>query len=119
MVSATYLVRRVLLLVPMLFGTLVIAFVISHVVPGDPTVVNLGQHAMSDPAIVAAFRRQWGLDQPVPVQFLVYAGQVLHGNLGTSQITQRPVAEDLAQYMPATAELAVAAILFSLLIGIP
>jgi peptide/nickel transport system permease protein len=119
MVSLTYLVRRVLLLVPMLFGTLVIAFIISHLVPGDPSVVNLGQQAMSDPTIVAAFRQQWGLDKPVPVQFLIYLGQLAHGDLGISQQTHRPVWTDLTEYMPATAELAVAAICISLVLGIP
>jgi len=103
----------------MLFGVTVVAFVVSHVVPGDPAAVNLGQYAMSDPTIVAAFRHQWGLDQPAPVQFLVYLGNLLHGNMGISQQTHRPVAVDLAQYLPATAELALAAILFSILVGIP
>src|SRR5579883_1361905 len=119
MFSLSYLIRRLLLLIPMLFGVTVVAFVVSHVVPGDPAAVNLGQYAMSDPTIVAAFRRQWGLDKPAPVQFLVYLGNLLHGNMGISQQTHRPVAVDLAQYLPATAELALAAILISILVGIP
>lgn len=119
MFSLSYLLRRLLLLIPMLFGVTVIAFVVSHVVPGDPAAVNLGQYAMSDPTIVAAFRHQWGLDKPAPVQFLVYLGNLLHGNMGISQQTHRPVAIDLAQYLPATAELAIAAILISILVGIP
>ena len=117
--SLSFLIRRLLLLIPMLFGVTVIAFIISHEVPGDPAAVNLGQYAMSDPKIVAAFRHQWGLDKPVPVQFVVYLGNLLHGDLGISQQTHRPVATDLGQYMPATAELAVSAILISILIGIP
>jgi peptide/nickel transport system permease protein len=119
MLSLSYLIRRLLLLVPMLFGVTVVAFVVSHVVPGDPAAVNLGQYAMSDPTIVASFRHQWGLDKPAPVQFLVYLGNLLHGDMGISQQTHRPVAVDLAQYLPATAELALAAILFSILVGIP
>lgn len=117
--SIAYLIRRLLLLIPMLFGILVVAFVISHLVPGDPAAVNLGQYAMSDPTIVATYRHQWGLDKPVPVQFVVYLGQLLHGNLGISQETHRPVTTDLSQYLPATAELAIAAILISILVGIP
>lgn len=117
--SFAYVARRVLLLVPMLFGVTVVAFVVSHAVPGDPAAVNLGQYGMSDPTIVAAYRHQWGLDKPAPIQFLIYMGQLLHGNMGVSQQTHRPVLTDIAQYLPATAELAIAAILVSLVIGIP
>ena len=117
--TASYVIRRLLLLIPMLFGITVVSFVISHVVPGDPVAVNLGQYAMSDPKIVAAYRHQWGLDQPAPVQFVVYLGNLLHGDLGISQQTHRPVATDLRQYLPATAELAVTAILIAVLVGIP
>ena len=116
---ASYVIRRLLLLIPMLFGITVVSFVISHVVPGDPVTVNLGQYAMSDPKIVTAYRHQWGLDQPAPVQFVVYLGNMLHGGLGISQQTHRPVATDLRQYLPATAELAVTAILIAVLVGIP
>ena len=119
MLSVPYLIRRLILLIPMLFGIIVVAFVVSHVVPGDPAAVNLGQYAMSDPKIVAAFRHQWGLDKPAPVQFLFYLGQLLHGNMGISQQTHRPVAQDLAEYLPATAELAIAAIVISIAAGIP
>jgi peptide/nickel transport system permease protein len=119
MFSLSYLTRRVLLLIPMLFGIMVVAFVVSHVVPGDPAAVNLGQVGMSNPTIVAAFRHQWGLDKPAPEQFLIYVGQLLHGNMGISQQTHRPVVVDLEQYLPATAELAIVAILFSIVIGIP
>jgi peptide/nickel transport system permease protein len=117
--SIAYLIRRLLLLIPMLFGILVVSFVISHVVPGDPTAVNLGQYAMSDPTIVAAYRHQWGLDQPAPAQFLVYLGRLVHGDLGISQQSHRPVLTDLSDYLPATAELAIAAILISISVGIP
>lgn len=117
--SVAYVIRRLLLLIPMLFGITVISFTISHLVPGDPVAVNLGQSAMSDPRIVAAYRHQWGLDKPVPVQFAVYLGNVLHGDLGMSQQTHRPVATDLKEYLPATAELAVTAILIAVLLGIP
>ena len=117
--SIAYIIRRFLLLIPMLLGITVISFTISHLVPGDPVAVNLGQNAMSDPRIVATFRHEWGLDRPVPVQFVVYLGKVLHGDFGVSQITHRPVATDLREYLPATAELAVTAILIAVLLGIP
>ena len=115
----SFLIRRLLLLVPMLFGVTVVAFVVSHLIPGDPAAVNLGQYAMSDPKIVASYRHQWGLDQPLPVQFVDYLGRLLHGDLGISQQTHRPVLTDLRDYLPATAELAIAAVLISILVGIP
>jgi peptide/nickel transport system permease protein len=115
----SFLIRRLFLLVPMLFGVTVVAFVVSHLIPGDPAAVNLGQYAMSDPTIVAAYRHQWGLDQPIPIQFVDYLGRLLHGDLGISQQTHRPVLTDLRDYLPATAELAIAAVLISILVGIP
>ncbi|HXT37678.1 MAG TPA: ABC transporter permease [Chloroflexota bacterium] len=115
----SFLIRRLLLLVPMLFGVTVVAFVVSHLIPGDPAAVNLGQYAMSDPKIVASYRHQWGLDQPLPVQFVDYLGRLLHGDLGISQQTHRPVLTDLRDYLPATAELAIAAVLISIVVGIP
>src|SRR5262245_45525338 len=119
MLSLSYLIRRLLLLIPMLFGITLVAFTVSHVIPGDPAAVNIGQVGMSALTIVAAFRHQLGLDKPAPLQFLIYMGNLAHGDLGTSQQTHRPVAVDLAQYLPATAELALAAILISILVGIP
>ncbi|HVA92034.1 MAG TPA: ABC transporter permease [Chloroflexota bacterium] len=115
----SFLIRRLLLLLPMLLGVTVVAFVVSHIIPGDPAAVNLGQYAMSDPKIVAAYRHQWGLDQPLPVQFVDYLGRLLHGDMGVSQQTHRPVLTDLRDYLPATAELAITAVLISIVVGIP
>src|SRR5918911_205658 len=74
---------------------------------------------MEDPSIVAAFRAQWGLDRPLPEQYLTYVRNLAQGNLGTSIRTHMPVAEDLGGYLPASAELAVAATLVGTLLGIP
>ena len=91
-------------------GITLVAFVLTHLVPGDPAAANLGQRAIGDPAAVAAFRHQYGLDRPLPVQYVLYLKNLLHGNLGISEQSHRPVRADLAEYIPATIELALFAI---------
>ncbi|MDQ2741461.1 MAG: ABC transporter permease [Chloroflexota bacterium] len=115
----TFTVRRLLLLIPVLVGITLVAFVVSHAVPADPIISNLGQRAQDDPSIVGRYRHQWGLDQPLPVQYGIYVRNLLHGDLGVSITSRRPVTTDLRQYFPATLELSTAATLFSLIIGIP
>ena len=99
-------------------GITLVAFVLTHLVPGDPAAANLGQRAIGDPAAVAAFRHQYGLDRPLPVQYVLYLKNLLHGNLGISEQSHRPVLADLEEYVPATIELALFAIVLSLVIGI-
>ncbi|MCU0490185.1 MAG: ABC transporter permease [Chloroflexaceae bacterium] len=113
-----YILRRMLLTIPLLLGITLIAFAISHAVPADPVAANLSQSAMSDPTIVAAFRAEWGLDRPVHEQYLTYMGNLLQGNLGRSIKSRRPVLDDLRQYLPATIELATAATLVGTSIGL-
>ena len=115
----TYVLRRVLLMVPILFGVSVVTFVVSRTLSVDPVVASIGAQAADHPAIVQAFRQEWGLDKPLPVQYLVYITNLLHGNFGISIYTHRPVLADLHDYLPATVELASAALLVSLLIAIP
>lgn len=114
-----YIARRVLLLVPMLVGITLLSFLLSHAVPADPVAANLGDQAAADPTIVAAFRHHWGLDQPLYRQYLIYLWNLVHGNMGTSISTRQPVLLDLRQHLPATIEIAVAAMLLSLATGIP
>lgn len=102
----------------LLVGITLVAFVLTHLVPGDPAAANLGQRAIGDPAAVRAFDHQYGLDRPLPVQYLLYLKNLLHGNLGISEQSHRPVRTDLAQYVPATIELALFAIVLSLIIGV-
>ncbi len=113
-----YILRRLALTIPLLFGITLMAFVISHAVPADPVTANLGQKAMSDPEIVAAFRAEWGLDKPLPQQYLIYLGNLLQGDLGRSIKSRRPVLEDLRAFLPATLELATASILFGAILGL-
>jgi peptide/nickel transport system permease protein len=104
---------------PLMIGMTLIAFVVSHSVPADPVAAHLGQRSMEDPAIVAAFRQQWGLDRPLPEQYLSYLRNLVQGNLGVSIRTHIPVAEDLGRYLPASAELAVMATGVGIVLGIP
>jgi peptide/nickel transport system permease protein len=109
--------RRLAWFVPTLLGLLAITFVVSRVIPGDPVALVAGDTAT--PAQVEALRRQLGLDRPLPVQFVAYVGQLLRGDMGRSLFTTRPIAEDLASRLPATIELTLAAMAFSIAVGIP
>lgn len=114
-----YVGRRVLLLPVMLVGITVLSFVLSHAVPSDPVAANLGEQSAANPEIVAAFRHRWGLDRPLPQQYLIYLWNLIHGDMGVSISTHQPVVIDLRHHLPATIELAVAAMLLSLVIGVP
>ncbi len=116
---STYLLRRLLLVVPLVIGISLVSFVIANLVPSDPMAANLGERAAADPEIVAAFRAKWGLDQPFFTQYLTYLRNLLSGDMGVSIRTRRPVADELLRYMPATVELATAGIIIALLIGVP
>jgi peptide/nickel transport system permease protein len=115
----TFIARRLLLMIPVFIGITLITFTISHAVPADPIAANLGQRAQEDPSIINRYRHEWGLDQPLPVQYVVYIKNLTHGDLGVSITTRRPVTDDLRQFFPATLELSTAAILFAIFIGVP
>jgi len=114
-----YIARRLLLMVVAAVGVTLISFIVSHAVPSDPIVSNLGQQASQRPEIVAAFRARWGLDRPLHEQYLSFLGNLLHGDLGTSINTRRSISTDVSQFLPATIELSTAAILFAIVIGLP
>jgi peptide/nickel transport system permease protein len=114
-----YLARRVMLMCVAALGVTLISFVISHAVPSDPIVSNLGQQASQRPEIVAAFRAKWGLDRPLYEQYLAFVGNLAHGDLGTSINTRRAIATDVAQFLPATVELSTVSIAFALILGLP
>lgn len=109
--------RRLFSLVIVVFGVSLITFVISHMVPGDPARLIAGDRATEE--IVAHIRAQLGLDLPLPEQYWRYMWQLLHGDLGISIRTHRPVLQDLATFFPATLELAIVALFLATLIGIP
>ena len=89
------LVRRVAVAAPVLFGVTVLVFLILHLIPGDPAQILLFG-SRPTPAQIAGLRHQLGLDQPLPIQYLLYVERLLHGDLGTSFITGRPMSEEIA-----------------------
>jgi len=102
----------------LLWGITVITFVLLAVVPGDPAAANLSQQAYEDPEIRAAFEKKWGLDKPLPLQYVTYMANIFRGDLGTSQQTGRPVLQDLQQYIPATFEIAIPAMLIAAVVAV-
>lgn len=114
---AGLILRRLVLLLPVLIGVSLFTFTLSHVVPSDPARLIAGPHA--SPSEVASVRHAFGLDRPLWRQYFTYMGNLLHGDLGESLHTQRPVRDDLGDFLPATVELTSTAMLLTLAIGIP
>ncbi len=112
-----YIIKRFLTIVPVLVGISIIVFGFIHLIPGDPAVTMLGERAT--PERVKEVRAQLGLEKPLHVQYLIYAGKILQGDLGASILRGDPVLRDLIRRFPATVELALTAICFAILIGIP
>ncbi|WP_368498654.1 ABC transporter permease [Herbiconiux sp. A18JL235] len=112
------LAKRLLSAVILLWGVTVVTFLLVNVVPGDAAAANLSQQAYDDPEIRAAYRAKWGLDQPIWVQYGRYLGNILQGDLGVSQQTHRPVTADLQQYVPATLEIAIPAMLLAVVVAV-
>jgi len=115
----TYTINRILYLIPVLFILTVVVFSFVHFLPGDVIDVLGGQEGVVDPAVRQALEREYGLDKPLYVQYLVWLNRVLHGNFGTSLVTRRPIATELFQRIPATIYLAIVGTVLSLLIAIP
>ncbi|PWJ53810.1 peptide/nickel transport system permease protein [Quadrisphaera granulorum] len=101
----------------LLLGVTLVTFTLTNLVPGDPIAAALGEGAAANPATVQAYVERYGLDDPLPVQYLTYLGNLAHGDLGRSLATGRPVASDLATAVPATIEIAVCAVVVSLLVA--
>jgi len=116
--SALKSVGKVLLsIATTMLGLLVVTFIISRLLPADPVLAIVGDHASE--STIAAARTKLGLDHPIPVQFLLYIWNVLQGDLGMSLRTSQPIMTDLANVFPATLELATWGILIGVVIGIP
>ncbi|MEV4001903.1 ABC transporter permease, partial [Actinomadura sp. NPDC049753] len=90
-----FLARRLAVSVLLAVGVTLVTFILTNMVPGDPATANLGQQALANPAIVQQFREEHGLDKPLPVQYATYMGNLVRGDLGESQQSHRPVADDL------------------------
>ncbi len=109
--------QRLYMLLLVVFGVTLITFLISHIIPGDPAKMLVGQRANEE--TLNQVRHQLGLDQPVWVQYFTYLKGLLTGDLGTSIRTQQPVVDDLLAFFPATIELAAIAFIIAILVGIP
>jgi peptide/nickel transport system permease protein len=116
---AQHLIRRLLLMIPMAIGITLVLFVVTHIVPVNPLAVILTEKSMDDPNAVRAATEKWGLDKPLPVQYLIYLGNLVQGDLGTSFKTKNPVVNDLKVFLPATVELAIGSFVFAILLGLP
>jgi len=112
-----FLLRRLLLVVPVLFGLVTLTFVLTRMVPSDPAAALAGDQAT--PEQIAELRHAFGFDRPLPEQFVAYLVQLARGDLGSSVFTRRPVIDDLAERLPATLELTFFALLLSVGFGIP
>jgi dipeptide transport system permease protein len=113
-----FIVRRLALIVPTFIGVTLLAFALIHLIPGDPVENISGERGM-DPARRARLLHEFGLDLPLPVQYARYVAQVLRGDLGSSLTTHESVAHEFATLFPATVELAFAALVFALVVGLP
>lgn len=114
----TFVLRRIGAAVPVILGITLVAFLLIHTIPGDPAAVILfGSNA--SPQQIDALRTQLGLDRSLPAQYLTFLDQLLHGNLGTSYLTQNSVAHELLSRAPSTIVLTLAAIVVAVVVGVP
>jgi dipeptide transport system permease protein len=113
-----FLLTRLSLVIPTVFGMTLLAFFLIRLVPGDPIETLAGERGI-DPVRHEMLRKEYGLDRPIMVQYGIYISRVLHADLGKSMITQAPVLSEFGALFPATIELALCAIIFALVVGIP
>ncbi|WP_172998897.1 ABC transporter permease [Kroppenstedtia eburnea] len=111
-----YTIRRILMLIPVLIGMSFITFSIVHAIPGSPAQAILGEKA--SPEAIKQLEQQMGLNDPLYLQYFRYMGDLLHGDLGTSIKTGRPILEEIGPYLAATMELALAAMLVAIFFGV-
>ena len=112
-----YLLRRLLLIIPVLIGLSIVTFTISHLVPGDPVRLAAGPQATAEQ--IHKLEEEFGLDKPLYVQYLQFMSGVLRGDFGTSMMSRHPVAMDLRRYFPATFELVLTSTVFAVVVGVP
>lgn len=112
----TYLAKRLAFVIPQLFGIVLVSFLLVKSIPGDPAVLMLGPTATQ--TAIDNLRTSLGLDQPLYMQFLIYVGNLLQGDLGTSWQTTRPVLEDLLLRFPATLELVTLSLAVAIVVGV-
>ncbi|HEX3953320.1 MAG TPA: ABC transporter permease [Stellaceae bacterium] len=114
---ATFLLRRIALIIPTLFFVSILIFGLQQLLPGDPALALAGEER--DPAVVAYLRQKYHLDDPLPVRYGLWIKGVVHGDLGESIRIKRPVLDLVIEKLPVTGELAALAIVIALVIGVP
>jgi dipeptide transport system permease protein len=113
-----FVLSRLFLVIPTFLGILFLTFILVHLIPGDPIEIMLGEHVI-DPVRHAMLMHQFGLDRPLVIQFLDYVWHVMQGDLGQSLRTRVPVLTEFLTLFPATLELALCAMLFAVIFGLP
>jgi len=116
---AVKILERVLATIPIMFGVAIIVFLFMRLTPGDPVDIMMGQGGMVSAGEMQQLRKEFHLDQPLPVQLWLFLRDAAHGDLGYSYVQKRPVTTLIAERLPATVELALGALLFGLLIAVP
>src|SRR5919199_449662 len=111
-----YIARRIVLMLPVAFLVTVIAFLLLRLSPGDPVLIFAGEDR--DPATLAELRRELGLDQPLPLQYVSWLGRISHADFGRSFRTRQPVAEAIVERLPVTLELGGSALLLSAMVAL-
>jgi peptide/nickel transport system permease protein len=114
-----FVLRRAAALVLLAIGITFVVFVLTQLVPSNAVATNLGEQAAGDPAVVAAFKAHYGLDKPLPLRYWLYLEHLAQGDLGESSLTHNSVRHDLAEFIPATAELALFSVAIAAFFGIP
>jgi peptide/nickel transport system permease protein len=114
-----YLAARLLALIPVLLGILAVVFLLIRLIPGDAVQLFLGTQVEMTPEQMAELRRFFGVDKPIHAQFLDYLGRIIHGDLGVSLRTSRPVLGDIMQRLPLSFQLAAFALIVAMVIAVP
>ncbi len=112
-----YILQRLVFSIPVFLGVVTIVFLVVRVIPGDPAVAALGDYASKE--AVEALRQQMGLNEPLPLQYVHFLGNLVRGDLGKSMITASPIRHEIGHALPYTLELTVLAILIGTLLGVP
>jgi peptide/nickel transport system permease protein len=115
-----YILRRIIVSIPVLFGITIITFALIHLAPGDP-VTGMIDPTLGDfnPELVERERAKLGLDKPLPVQYVLWLGRVLRGDLGYSMINRQPVSDMIGERILSTLRLTISALIIAIIIGIP
>ena len=120
---ATYILRRILIGFPVLLGITVVSFIALSLAPGDPLTARMDPSVLAqvqrNPQLLEERRHELGLDQPVPVRYLLWLRSAVQGDLGYSIQSHRPISEELAKRIPPTLALMIVAVLIAILVGIP